>query len=329
MSLPPSKLSQPRVADAHYSRVFDPWNSASTGHQVADHGGPQGWRESRTVKLNSQLGAGNGGGKRVYDTVGAGSLDSDARRKTLIPKEVRTRAKNSVADMLRQQGSSNASSPSSAFTEAGKPAPGSGSVSAEKAENAIILPESEREGPAAYGRTAEEAREAPKTEDEGRDELKDSEEQQGRKKIFDGLVIYVNGSTHPLISDIKLKHVLAENGARMSIHLGRRQVTHVILGRPAAGPRWGAGGGLASGKLEKEIRRVGGCSVKFVGVEWVLESIKAGKRLPEARFTNLKVAPIGQQSVYSTFLKNKTVQNTESTIISRDGQSTAHSGHGS
>ncbi|KAF3761123.1 hypothetical protein M406DRAFT_296682 [Cryphonectria parasitica EP155] len=124
-------------------------------------------------------------------------------------------------------------------------------------------------------------------------------------KIFSGLVIYVNGSTHPLISDHKLKHILVEHGARMSIHLGRRQVTHVILGRPS-GPNSvgvGAGGGLAGGKLEKEVRRVGGRGIKFVGVEWVLESLKAGRRLPEARFATLKVASKGQASVLGAFAK--------------------------
>ena len=115
------------------------------------------------------------------------------------------------------------------------------------------------------------------------------------KGIFDGLVIYVNGSTFPLISDHKLKHLLCENGANMSLHLGRRRVTHVILGRAtassdttmpltratsssaaAAGDNTqraaslvgSAGGGLAGGKMEKEIRRVGGCGIKYVGVEW-------------------------------------------------------------
>ena len=33
----------------------------------------------------------------------------------------------------------------------------------------------------------------------------------------------------------------------------------------------------------------------------VLESLKAGKRLPEARFATLKVAPKGQASVYGRF----------------------------
>jgi hypothetical protein len=89
-----------------------------------------------------------------------------------------------------------------------------------------------------------------------------------KRGIFDGLVIYINGSTHPLVSDHKLKHLLAENGAKLSIHLGRRSVTHVILGRPSGVAGLGAGGGLAGNKIEKEIRRVGGCGVKYVGVEW-------------------------------------------------------------
>lgn len=81
-------------------------------------------------------------------------------------------------------------------------------------------------------------------------------------------MVFVNGSTYPLVSDHRLKQLLAENGARLSIHLGRRQVTHVILGRPNGSKGDGAGGGLAGGKIEKEIRRVGGCGVKYVGAEW-------------------------------------------------------------
>lgn len=146
-----------------------------------------------------------------------------------------------------------------------------------------------------------------------KDEQKESERGQPRK-LFEGVVVYVNGSTHPLISDHKFKHVLAENGGKMSMHLGRKQVTHVIVGRPA-GRGAGAGGGLAGGKLQKEIQKVGGCGMKFVGVEWVLESLKAGKRLPEARFSNLKIASKGQQSVYGLYSKLST------TATSDDGPS--------
>lgn len=130
----------------------------------------------------------------------------------------------------------------------------------------------------------------------------DREENRARKGIFDGLVIYVNGSTYPLCGDHKLKHLLAENGGRVSIHLGRRQVTHVILGRPSAAGGVGAGGGLAAAKIQKEIRRVGGCGIRYVGVEWVLDSVAAGRRLPEAKYgSSLQMAPKGQQSVYGMF----------------------------
>ncbi|KAE9377927.1 hypothetical protein N431DRAFT_435100 [Stipitochalara longipes BDJ] len=140
------------------------------------------------------------------------------------------------------------------------------------------------------------------------DSMREEEKQNQKKGVFDGLVIYINGSTHPLISDHKLKHVLAENGARMSLHLGRKQVTHIILGKPCGSSAGGAGGGLSGTKIEKEIKRIGGRGVKYVGVEWVLESLKLGKRLPEAQFTNLKVAAKGQQSVYGMFKKANSLE---------------------
>ena len=105
------------------------------------------------------------------------------------------------------------------------------------------------------------------TSDNQENEMSKPPEKQ--KQIFQNLTIYINGSTAPLVSDHKLKYLLAEHGARISIGLGRRSVTHVILGTPNgnSGSK-GAGGGLAGGKIQKEIRRVGGCGVKYVGVEW-------------------------------------------------------------
>ena len=81
---------------------------------------------------------------------------------------------------------------------------------------------------------------------EKEDDLKEQEKLNKQKGVFDGLVIYINGSTHPLVSDHKLKHLLVENGAKISIHLGRRQVTHVILGKPTGA---GVGAGGRSGAL--------------------------------------------------------------------------------
>ena len=117
-------------------------------------------------------------------------------------------------------------------------------------------------------------------------------------QIFRGLNIYLNGSTAPLISDHKLKQLFAQHGGNASISLGRRTVTHVIIGDEC-------GGGLASGKIEKEITTVGGKGIKFVTVQWVLDSIDKGIRQPEARYSpsklRNKIGGSGQASVRSMF----------------------------
>lgn len=246
----------------------------------------------------SQYTGGPGGGKRVSDTVGEGSRDWDPQAKALITPEMQSRARSSVLDMLAKPGSmkrpasSSSSAPSFIST-----------TSASAAAAATIASHGRKSrSPSPKYVTAEERLMARRgEEDVAREQAKQT------RRIFDGVVVYLNGSTHPLISDHKLKHVLAENGASMSSHLGRRKVTHVILGRPAAGGygSGGAGGGLAGGKLQREISKLGGPAVKFVSVQWVLESIKAGKRLPEARFVDLKVASKGQQSVYGLYSKHK------------------------
>ncbi|OTB09137.1 hypothetical protein M426DRAFT_316427 [Hypoxylon sp. CI-4A] len=273
-----SKSTISKAAEPKYGQTFDNWNSSATGHQRAENNLARstGWRQSRNLKLTSQFKSGSGGGLRVSDTVGTGSKDWDPKLKAVVTPELRSRSKRSVADMLTKPGTMATSMSSFCSTTA-------------RAD-----PKAEDEDRSKL--TAEEKLAAQR---KAEDETRDAEKAQTRG-IFDGVVVHINGSTHPLISDHKLKHVLAEHGAKTSINLGRRQVTHVILGRPAGGSR-GAGGGLAGGKLQKEIQKVGGCAVKFVGAEWILESVKAGKRLPETRFSNLKVASKGQQSVYGVF----------------------------
>ena len=71
----------------------------------------------------------------------------------------------------------------------------------------------------------------------------------------------LNSSTMPLISDHKLKYVLNSHGASQSIALGRRTVTHVILGMTY-------GGSLAGSKIQKEIARTRRSTVKYVTIEW-------------------------------------------------------------
>ncbi|KAG9244491.1 hypothetical protein BJ878DRAFT_506004 [Calycina marina] len=242
-------------------KVFDPWNPSSNGHQRAENklGESTGWRLSRNMKLSHQFRSGSSGGKRISDTVGAGSQDRDEKMRALMPKDVMARAECNVRDMLI----------------GGK--------------NALSV-------------TAEEKLMARRKQE---DDAMAAAKENRQKGVFDGLAIYINGSTHPIISDHKLKHMLAENGARLMTNLGRRSVTHVILGKPATRDGGGAGGGLAASKIQKEVKRVGGCGVKFVGVEWVLESLRVGKRLSEIPYTNLKMAAKGQQSVHSMFAKSK------------------------
>ncbi|KAK4463484.1 hypothetical protein QBC42DRAFT_222813 [Cladorrhinum samala] len=259
MPLPHPKF--PPLAEPSISRKFDPWNSSSTGHQLSESRGPQGWRQSRNIKMNHQFRAGPSGGERISDAVGVGSEEYDETLKMLVPKELRMRAQKSVADMLHNPGSMKS--------------PLKKSVMARGEENED---EGDDDGMTEEERHMEKPRLGPLDKNDAMisKEPRDAAKQQ--RKIFDGLTIYINGSTHPHISDHALKHLLAENGANMSLHLGRRQ-------------------------LQKEIRRVRGCGVKYVGVEWVLESIKAGKRLSETRFQNLKIAPRGQQSVFGAFSK--------------------------
>lgn len=224
----------PKAATPRHAASFDPWNSSSTGHQRPDNNPGTGWRESRSKKLNGQFRGGSSGGDRMSDTWGAGSEDWDEKHKTLVPKAVRERAKRSVMDMLARPG---------------------------KMQESLVDDDDDDD------RTSEEQQVPTTTTSE---EANTTDDTRRKRAIFDGVVVYVNGSTFPLVSDHKLKHLLTEHGGQMSIHLGRRKVTHVIIGRPTGSARGerGAGGGLAGSKLDKEIRRVGGCGVKFVGVEW-------------------------------------------------------------
>ncbi|KAI0536339.1 BRCA1 C terminus domain-containing protein [Xylaria digitata] len=295
--MPSSKPPISKAAEPVYGQSFDPWNSSSTGHQRAENrlGASTGWRDSRNRKLMSQFTGGSGGGKRVSDAVGEGSQNWDPQAKALITPEMRSRPHSSVLDMLANPGTMKPSYSPSAFTPPSMSASGPISTPDDFRKSTLSISDPNKV------MVEERLLVQHEAESVAREQAKQP------RRIFDGVVVFLNGSTHPLISDHKLKHVLAEHGGSMSSHLGRRKVTHVILGRPAAGGygSGGAGGGLAGGKLQREISKLGGPAVKFVGVQWVLESIKAGKRLPESRFADLKIASKGQQSMYSLYSRPK------------------------
>ncbi|KAI9900393.1 hypothetical protein N3K66_004655 [Trichothecium roseum] len=314
---PAPKPSLPAAAKPRFGAAFDPWNSSSSGHQRPENnpGGGTGWRTSRGLKLNAQLGTAaggadkngvnnNAGGRRMSDTWGAGSEDWDGELGTIVLRGLRARRGRTVADFLTKPGRM------SQCTASSSPSAPAGSSSSSSKGEETLMDENE-------GEEEEEDEEGRKITAEHNDLGTTQEETAAAKAraLFDGVVVYVNGSTYPLVSDHRLKQLLVGNGAVLSLHLGRKRVTHVILGKPtgsslSSGPGrpagdGGGGGGLAGGKMEKEIRKVHGVGIKFVGVEWVLESLKAGKRLPEARFPGAKVAPSGQGTVYGVYAGRK------------------------
>ncbi|KAF1848559.1 uncharacterized protein K460DRAFT_364558 [Cucurbitaria berberidis CBS 394.84] len=275
----------PAVVAPASRTFFDPWNSSSTGHQRAENrlSGSTSWRDSRNLKLGEQYKGGlTGGRKRVADTVGAGSEDfgEDGRKANggwdKGAKGLRTGGQKSLAEVW------GASKTDRKISNGKHPEVDRGQSEHVPSHSGHI------EGHLDYDK-ADDSNSNP------HDDPPCPPSALPEKQIFTGLCFYVNGSTAPLVSDHKLKHLLAAHGARHSIALGRRSVTHVILA--AANARGGIGGGLAASKIQKEIARSAGKAVKFITAEWVLESIKANRRLPESRFSPLKLAPKTQNSV--------------------------------
>ncbi|KAJ6440371.1 60S ribosomal protein L10 [Purpureocillium lavendulum] len=292
----------PKAAAPVHAARFDPWNSSSTGHQRGDRRPGTAWRDARARRVNAQFREG-----RHHDD----DAGDDGRGDGAVV--VAGGKQRSVADMLARPGLMRRTL-------------ATGHGGSEPPPTATTITVSGREAVASSSAAGTDGRRRQQAPPDGATTTTDARDGSisisisnsgsgsgsgslsggsisggsGGSGILAGVVAYVNGSTYPLVSDHRLRQLLAEHGASMSLHLGRRRVTHVILGRPASAGR-GAGGGLAGGKLEREIRRVAGCGVKFVGVEWILESIKAGKRLPEARFVTLKIAPQAQASVYGLF----------------------------
>jgi hypothetical protein len=248
---PPHKKLQRTPGVAQPSRnVFDPWNSSSTGHQRAENrlAGSTSWRDSRNLKLNAQYHGGLAGGERVADTVGAGSenFGKDGRKAdggwVKGASGLRSRGQKSLWEVVGKQAKCEAGRTEGA-TQEGMESPSED----EPFFDPMVLPPSFQPEDT-----------LPDKEANGEPEIE--------KQIFQNLCIYINGSTGPLISDHKLKYLLTKHGARISLALGRRSVTHVIVGRTS--DNGGAGGGLAGSKIQKEVARVRGKGIKFVSVEW-------------------------------------------------------------
>lgn len=258
----------PNGAPAPTKIFFDPFNSSSTGHQLAKNrmSGSTSWRDSRTHKLVNQFSDSTGGGgtQHLADLVGPGSANfgKDGRKENGdwekgapglreegwqdIRGMIRGPRKKSLDEVADSKILKMYKTASPAENDH-KPRPGA-SVLAEPDQSSEYV-------------SVENYREA-NIEDEPDSQPKDL------PQIFTGLTIYLNGSTAPLVSDHRLKALFVSHGGSVCLGLARRSVTHVILGET----------GLAAGKIQKEVRRVGGESVRYVTAKWVIDSVEAGKR---------------------------------------------------
>lgn len=268
--------------------IFDPWNSSSTGHQVSDSSLSRstGWRQTRTQKLAKQFRSSTGGdvkggasGASVGPS-GAGEWkwisEEDARKQELGCEDIRGFMGGERKRKVEGSGKDGGDRKRIGVVDDGK-ADSRPAKSFQAGVEDIPPPSSQATTPtvatAITNNTANGNRDnaGNATSASSSATIPSSTKATNSPGIFAGLTVYINGSTAPLISDHKLKHVLASNGASVAIALGRRSVTHVVLGTPSSQGGAGAGGGLAAGKMQKEIikkRGGGGAGVRYVGVEW-------------------------------------------------------------
>ena len=284
---------------------FDPFNSSSTGHQRAENrlSGSTSWRDSRSHKLSHQFRdtSGRGGQDHLSDLVGAGSKDfgKDGRKDNGDWEKSAPGLRENGWQDIRGLMNGTRKRTSDCLRD------DDDDVKDElKREKKGRQPEMEYEDEAGKLDVATEDDNAVAPANGRTDRVPSpelhSDPSRAPPQIFRCLNIYLNGSTAPFISDHKLKQLFAQHGGKSSIGLGRRTVTHVIVGERC-------GGGLASGKIEKEITTVSGKGIKFVTAHWVLDSIEKGIRQPEARYASKnirgKIGGSGQGSVRTMFTK--------------------------
>ncbi|KAJ6180254.1 hypothetical protein N7519_010715 [Penicillium mononematosum] len=316
--------AKPQLPEPRNHLHFDPWQSASTGHQRADEGGSflgsTSWRDARSAKLTMQYRSGDclpGRG------TGPGTASKTTQKSTLVPGafdgkcasqsppkapasgkwamvagDVAKRNDLGVRDIRSFMGVSKRKAVDEFEKE----------TKAETKKPRTVVGGNGSLSPALYAKEMDKETEKSEIEDNPQPESRSGTglDLKATSRIFAGVSIFINGSTLPQISEYKLKHLLASNGAKTSIYMARKTVTHILVGQPNTGSGAGtavsgAGGGLAASKLQQEIARGGWKGVKVVSVDWALESIKAGRRLAESRFPGMHVAAKGQRSVAGMF----------------------------
>ncbi|GAA97265.1 uncharacterized protein L969DRAFT_84299 [Mixia osmundae IAM 14324] len=90
--------------------------------------------------------------------------------------------------------------------------------------------------------------------------------------IFARVSVYFNGYTGEDLSNQQLKRLLEQGGGRWSFAFGKRHITHVVTAT-----------GLSGSKADKELN-ARKSSTYIVRPEWIVDSVAAGRRLPESMF---------------------------------------------
>ena len=261
-------------------KIFDAWNSASTGHQRhrAGYAGSSGWRDTRMLKLERQFRDGDclreedsapTARARAFDGICVSECDDGPAEKEIekdkenvtvngtgewrwVSDAEAKRSHMGVRDIRSFMGVSKRKADDSVALVDGKKQ----KVIEDSAQRPTVKLSSALEGSSdrVFSRSSS-SETAAKPE--------------GSPKIFAGMTVFINGSTLPLISDHKLKQLLIQHGAQVSIFMARKSVSHMIVGQPNAGAEaGGAGGGLSARKLQQEIARGGWKGVKITNVEW-------------------------------------------------------------
>lgn len=299
---PPKKPPTHQKSSPQNHRVFDPWNSSSTGHQRAENPyyGTTSWRDTRSAKLKQQF----RGGDCSRDTAGAlddqdfsakafdgtcGSVSPVVERYggrtragewRWVSEEEAKRARLGVKDIrcFMGVGKRKAVGEDKVQLHSGKKAKTVSGGDGNAIPSTIPTPTPTTVTVPKTSTTSTITTTSTGTTEPLSNPKSESDTDHPRQKstttatpssstLFTGTTIYINGSTLPQISDHKLKSLLASHGAAIAIGMARRTVTHVIIGQPGTTGQ-GAGGGLAAGKLQGEIERGGWKGVRVVGVDW-------------------------------------------------------------
>lgn len=266
---------------------FDPYNSSSTGHQRAENrlSSSTSWRDSRSYKLGHQFrdSTGRGGQSHLSDLVGAGSenFGKDGRKENgdweAGAPGLRERGWQDIRGLMGGPPKKRKLSTEDSVTvkrrksdEVGDTMHARGDI--QEASSMEDLPFSSAQPQQNLGTPTP----TPAQEDTA------TPPEPPPPQIFRSLTLYLNGSTTPLISDHRLKQLWVQHGGSLSVALGRRTVTHVVIGDTA-------GGGLAAGKVQKEVRNVRGKGIKFVTAQWVVDCVERGRRVGEGNYAPERV----------------------------------------